>query len=108
MTQVDFKGCSPAEGTWVGMDCGEARLSFRLSADGSCSEGGAESPLSPGPLDEPRSTEPLGVLGAPKDANAPEPRPKAEEALAEDEDTPPPERGEIALKGLERALDLDG
>lgn len=105
MTQVDFKGCSLGPGTGVGMDCGEARLSFRLSADESCS---AESRLSRGAFDETRSAEPLGVLGAPKDANAPEPRPKADEALVEGEDTPPPERGEMALKGLERALDLDG
>lgn len=53
------------------------------------------------------SDEPPGVLGAPKDANAPEPRPKADEALVDGEETPP-ERGEMALKGLERAWELSG
>jgi hypothetical protein len=42
-----------------------------------------------------------GVLGVPKDANAPEPKPNAEEAFVEGEDTPP-ERGDNALKGFDR------
>jgi hypothetical protein len=42
-----------------------------------------------------------GVLGVPNDAKAPEPRPNAEEAFVDGEDTPP-ERGERALKGLDR------
>jgi hypothetical protein len=37
----------------------------------------------------------------PKDANAPEPRPKADDAPAEGEETLV-ESGEIVLKGLER------
>jgi hypothetical protein len=43
----------------------------------------------------------------PKDANAPEPRPKADDALAEGEETLV-ESGEIALKGLERPCELSG
>jgi hypothetical protein len=52
-----------------------------------------------------------GVLGVfavePKDANAPEPRLKADEALAEGEETFV-ESGEMALKGLERPCELSG
>lgn len=52
-----------------------------------------------------------GVFGVfaeePKEANAPEPRPNADEALVEGEDTPV-DRGEIALKGLERPWALSG
>lgn len=54
-----------------------------------------------------RSEDPPGVLGAPKDAKAPEPKPKAEEALVDGEETPP-ERGERALKGFDRPWELSG
>lgn len=57
-----------------------------------------------------RSKEPvvLGVFAVePKDANAPDPRPNAEEAPAEGEETFV-DRGEIALKGLERPWELSG
>lgn len=40
-------------------------------------------------------------MGAPKDAKAPEPRPNADEAFVDGEDTPA-ESGESALKGLDR------
>lgn len=49
-----------------------------------------------------------GVLGAPKEAKAPEPRPNAEEAFVEGEETPPPERGDRALKGFDRPWELSG
>ena len=58
-------------------------------------------------MEEVRSDEAPGVLGVPKEANAPEPSPKADEALVEGEETPP-ERGEMALKGLERPWELSG
>lgn len=50
-----------------------------------------------------------GVLGVfePKEAKAPEPSPKAFEAPADGEETPP-ERGDIALKGLDRPWELSG
>lgn len=58
-----------------------------------------------------RSKLPPGVLGVlldePKDAKAPEPSPKAFDAPAEGEDTPP-ERGDMALKGFERPCELSG
>jgi hypothetical protein len=46
-------------------------------------------------------------LGAPNEAKAPEPKPKAEEALVEGEETPV-DMGDIALKGLERPWELSG
>jgi hypothetical protein len=67
----------------------------------SCSN--AESRFSPGVF----TSELPGVLGAPKEANAPDPRPKAEDALVDGEDTPP-ERGERALKGFDRPWELSG
>lgn len=58
-----------------------------------------------------RSKVPPGVLGVfvdePKDANAPEPSPKAFDAPAEGEETAP-ERGDMALKGLDRPCELSG
>ena len=42
---------------------------------------------------------PCGVLGDPKDAKAPDPRPNADEALADGEDTP---LGDNALNGFDR------
>ena len=51
----------------------------------------------------------LGVLGvllaAPKDANAPEPKPKADEPAVVGDASPPPVRGEIALKGFRPPCD---
>ena len=49
-----------------------------------------------------------GVFGAPKDAKAPDPRPKADDALVDGEETPLPERGDIALKGFDRPWELSG
>lgn len=46
-------------------------------------------------------------MGAPNEANAPDPRPKAEEALVDGEETPP-DSGDIALKGFERPCELSG
>lgn len=79
-TQVVFSGCSSGA---VGGGAGESR-----SLD--------ESALSL------LSVEAPGVLGVPKEAKAPEPRPKALEA-PDDGDETPADRGEMALKGLERA-----
>lgn len=61
---------------------------------------------------EPRSKALPGVLGVfaeePKEANAPEPSPKAFDAPADGEETPV-ERGEdMALKGLDRPWELSG
>lgn len=79
------------------------------AVDDSCSLG--ESRLSPAPFDDPRSEALPEVFGVfaddPKEAKAPEPRPKAFEAPAEGDETPA-ERGEIAVKGLERAWELSG
>lgn len=49
---------------------------------------------------------PPGVLGVPKDANAPDPNPNADEAL--DGDDTPPDRGDNALKGFDRPWELSG
>lgn len=46
-------------------------------------------------------------MGAPNDAKAPEPRPNADEAFVDGEETPA-ERGERALKGLDRPWELSG
>lgn len=46
-------------------------------------------------------------MGAPNEANAPDPRPKAEEGLAVDDETPP-DSGDIALNGFERPWELSG
>lgn len=92
-----FSGCSSAAG--VGADGGGAGAddSFDLvSAAADESRSLDESALSL------LSVEAPGVLGVPKDAKAPEPRPKALEAPEDGEDTPA-DRGEMALKGLERA-----
>lgn len=62
--------------------------------------------MSPGAFEEPESAP--GVFGAPKDAKAPDPRPKADDALVDGEETPPPERGDIALKGFDRPWELSG
>lgn len=53
------------------------------------------------------NSEPPGVFGAPNEANAPDPRPKAEEALVDGDETPP-DNGEIALNGFERPCELSG
>lgn len=59
-------------------------------------------------LDGFRSKPPPGVLGVfvddPNDAKAPDPRPNADDALAEGEGTFV-ERGDIALKGFERPME---
>lgn len=46
-------------------------------------------------------------MGAPNEAKAPDPSPKAEEALVEGEEMPA-DIGDIALKGLERPCELSG
>lgn len=92
MTQVDFSGCS--------LMAVLAAFVFALSAE-SCSVG--LSRFSRGVL----RSEPPGVLGAPKDAKAPDPRPNAEEAFVDGEDTPP-ESGDRALKGFDRPWELSG
>jgi hypothetical protein len=60
---------------------------------------------------EPRSKVLPGVLGVfveePKEANAPEPSPNAFDAPTDGEETPP-ERGDMALKGLDRPWELSG
>lgn len=43
---------------------------------------------------------PPGVFGVLKDANAPEPKPNADEALVDGEDTPP-DSGDNALNGFD-------
>lgn len=58
-------------------------------------------------LDDPKSGMPPGVLGAPKDANAPDPSPNAEDAPADGEETPVVE-GEMELKGFDRLCELSG
>lgn len=63
--------------------------------------------LSPGAFEGPVSEEAPGVLGAPNEAKAPEPKPNADEAFVEGDATPP-ERGDIALKGFERPWELSG
>lgn len=88
----------------------EEAFDLTLSAvDDSCSL--EESRLSPDPFDDPTSDvfpEFFEVFEAdPKEAKAPEPRPNAFEALEEGEETPA-ERGEMALKGLERPWELSG
>lgn len=64
-----------------------------------------DSLLSPDPFEEPKSKVLLGVLDNftedPNEANAPDPRPNADEALPDGEETPA-ERGDNALKGLDR------
>jgi hypothetical protein len=85
----------------------EEAFGFTFSVlDDSCSLG--KSRLS---FVKPRSAVPPGVLGVfaeePKEANAPDPRPKAFEALADGDETPA-ERGEMALKGLDRPCELSG
>jgi hypothetical protein len=90
MIQVDRKGCSSlSDGTEI--------FDLIPSADTVTRSVGL-SRLSPGVF---KSDEPPGVFGAPKDAKAPEPRPNADEAFVEGEDTPA-ESGERALKGLDR------
>lgn len=93
--QVDLSGCSP--GPIAG---GFARALAREAS--SCS--GATSRFSPGVF---TSDEPPGVFGAPNEAKAPDPSPKAEEALVDGEETPP-DSGDIALKGFERPWELSG
>ena len=92
MTQVDFRGCS--------LMVELAAFIFAPSAE-SCSV--KLSRFSRGVL----RSEPPGVLGAPKDAKAPDPRPNADEAFVDGEDTPP-ERGDRALKGFDRPWELSG
>jgi hypothetical protein len=46
-------------------------------------------------------------LGAPKEAKAPDPRPKADEAFVDGEETPV-DIGDMALKGFERPWELSG
>lgn len=90
---MDLRGCSLDDGVWF--------LSFVLSACCvSCS--GCASRFSP---DAFVSVEPPGVLGIPNDANAPDPRPNADEALVDGEDMPP-DKGDSALKGFDRAWEL--
>lgn len=88
---VDFNGCSPGAATgW---------FSKALRVASSCSKGTSR----PGVF----NSEPPGVFGAPNEANAPDPRPKAEEALVDGEETPP-DNGDIALNGFERPCELSG
>lgn len=105
--QVDFNGCSDgALGDWIVRDEVEVfeatpwvppsftasfpRFSLTEVAD---------------PVAEPKSRDVPGVFGVfaedPKDAKAPEPRPKADEAPELGEETLV-DNGEIALKGLDR------
>lgn len=93
--QVDLSGCSP------GPETGGCASALALAVS-SCST--AKSRFSPGVF---TSDEPPGVLGAPNEANAPDPSPKAEEALVDGEETPP-DSGDIALKGFERPWELSG
>ena len=99
---MDFIGCS-LFGLEVELFRDEDELFDLTVSKATASWSPCASRLSPDAFDVFKSNEDgvLGVFVAPKDANAPEPRPKAEEALAEGEETFV-ERGEIALKGLER------
>ena len=93
MIHVDFKGCSLDEIVEV--------LSFTISLEKVSCCSGWLSRFSLGVFGGAESDIPLGVLGAPKDANAPEPRPNADEALVDGEDRPP-DRGDNALNGFDR------
>lgn len=61
--------------------------------------------LSPEVFELRSNAPPEGVFGVfaedPNDANAPDPRPKADEAFIDGEDAPA-ERGDMALKGFDR------
>lgn len=92
MTQVDFKGWSFGPGIGAAGEAGNLFLRLRDSVEDASS--GMASRLT-------------SDLGAPNDANAPDPRPKADEAFVDGEETPP-ERGEMALKGLDRPCELSG
>jgi hypothetical protein len=92
--QVDFNACSPGPAGPLACDLDLIRSSCSVEI----------SRLSPGVF---TSEEPPGVLGAPNEAKAPEPRPNADEALVEGEETPA-DSGEIALKGFERPWELSG
>ena len=97
ITQLDLSGCSLGPGV-------VRPFVFNSVEDvrGSCSAHASR--LS---LDDPKSEMPPGVLGAPKDANAPDPSPNAEEAPADGEETPVVE-GERELKGFDRLCELSG
>lgn len=104
-TQVAFKGCSLiAEAAWILFNEVDELFGLTWSVGvKSCSP--CDSLLSLDPFEEPKSKVLFGALGsfteAPNEANAPEPRPNADEALPDGEETPA-ERGDIALKGLDR------
>lgn len=106
---VDLRGCSLSVEAVVLSDDAEP---FAFTVSVPVPSTSCVSFFSPELFEEPRSNvPPEGVFGVlaedPNDANAPDPRPNADEAFIDGDDAPA-ERGDIALKGLDRPWELSG